>query len=171
MTISRTTLLVLVAVGLALLLGVMFAPVPSAPAALQVTILGRTNIPASGPMVIVSVTNQTARGWSFYFCAEVGTPTGWTDRAGWVEMYQKGSSYWLKPHGISQIVLPVPDRAAIWRFRCASLADASAFQWAWFRFVKRSGLARIGLSVQPQTSYSWTPQVDEMTAVSKSKNE
>jgi len=173
MTRSRTTLAVLVAMGggVVLLLGARFIPGSPTPAPLQVTILGRTNTLSSGPMVLVSVTNQSGCGQGFYFCAEVGTPTGWTDRAGWVEKYQRGMMQWLKPHQVCQVALPVPEGAARYRYSCSSMPDVGAVQWAWFRFVRRFGLDRFGLPVQPRSGLCWTPQLSDETAGSKNENE
>jgi hypothetical protein len=51
------------------------------------------------------------------------------------------------------------------------MPDVGALRWTWFRFVRRFGLDRFGLAVQPQSGLCWTPQLDEETAVSKSEKE
>jgi len=141
--------------GFLLLLVAFFIPTAPVPEALQVSVLGPTNGPLGTPMAIVSVTNNTGQARSFYFAAEVATPTGWADAKGWVER-QGGPTQRLAAHAACRAVLPAPEGTAKWRLRCASWPDVSRIEWTWYLLVRRTGLSRVGFQEQPPGSYCWT---------------
>jgi hypothetical protein len=149
----KPLVLAAVTVGLLLLLA-CFIPNGSNPEALGVTVLGSTNGPSGSPMALVRVTNYTGHARCFYFAAEVSTPTGWADKRGWVQ--QHGRTQRVAAHSAGQSLLPVPEGAAKWRFRCSSWLDAGKVEWTWYRLLRRTGLSRLGFREQPPGDFCWT---------------
>jgi hypothetical protein len=146
------------AAGCLLLLLVCFIPTGPSLETLEATVLGSTNGPSGSSMSLVSVTNNTGQARYFYFAAEVPSPTGWVDARGYVER-QHGKTQRLAAHAACQVLVPAPEGAAKWRFRCSSSPDVSKVEWIWYRLVRRTGLSRMGFREYPRAGYVWTAQV------------
>ena len=151
----RKKLTVAATAGFLLLWLAFLVPTARVREALQISILGQTNGPMGSPLALISVTNNTGQARSFYFAAEVESPTGWADVQGWVER-RHGKTERIAAHGACCVVLPVPEGAGKWGLRCASYPDESKIEWTWYHFVRRTGLSRVGFRDQPLGSYCWT---------------
>lgn len=125
---------------------------------LQVSILGQTNNPSGSPMALVGVTNYTGQARWFYFVAAVPTTNGWITANGWVERQQP---LWhrLAAHAECRVLLPAPDGAARWIFRCASMREVRKPEGLWYLFVRRTGLSRVGFRDQPPKSHVMTAEM------------
>jgi hypothetical protein len=132
-----------------LLVFIAFLTAPaSVPHAFQVGILGQTNSPSGTPMAIVGVTNHTKQARWFYFVAVVPTTNGWTDANGWFER-QRPVWHRLAAQADCRILLPAPEEASRWRFRCGSMREVSGPEGLWYRFVRQTGLSRLRLRDEP----------------------
>jgi len=142
-----------------LLVLVTFLTVPApVPHALQFGILGQTNTPAGTLMAIVGVTNQTEQARWFYFVAVVPTTNGWDDAKGWFER-QRPVWHRLAGHVECRVLLPAPEGAARWKFRCGSEREASQAEGLWYLFVRRAGLSRFRLRDRPPRSMVMTTEM------------
>jgi hypothetical protein len=142
-----------------LLVLIAFLTVPApVPHALQFGILGQTNNPSGAPMAIVGVTNHTGQARWFYFVAVVPTTNGWDDAKGWVQRQQP---FWhrLAAHTECRVLLPAPEGAARWKFRCGSEREVSEPEGLWYLFVRRTGLSRFRLRDQPPRSMVMTTEL------------
>jgi hypothetical protein len=133
------------------------APAP-VPHVLQVSILGQTNDPSRAAMALVGVTNHTERARWFYFVAEVPTADGWIGANGWFER-QRPPWHRLAAHAECRVLLPAPEGAARWIFRCGSMPEASKLEGLWYRFARRTGLRRFGLRDEPPRSMVVTAEM------------
>ena len=154
---KRVFLAVLTAAFLLVLIAFFTVPAP-VPHALQVSVLGQTNNPSGAPIALVGVTNPTGQARWFYFVAEVPTTTGWITANGWIQQQQP---LWhrLAAHAECRVLLPAPEGAARWTFRCASMREASKPEGLWYVFVRRTGLSRVGFPDQPPKSHVMTTEM------------
>ncbi len=147
----------LTAAFLLVLIAFLTAPAPI-PHPLQVSILGQTNNPSGPPTALVGVTNHTGQARWFYFVAEIPTTHGWTTADGWGER-QHPVWHRLAPHTESRVLLPAPEGAATWIFRCASIPEVKEPEGLWYLFVRRTGLSRVGFWDQPPKSHVLTTEM------------
>jgi hypothetical protein len=145
---------------LLVLIALFTAPAPIAHA-FQVSILGQTNNPSGAPMAILGVTNLTGQARWFYFVAMVPTTNGWngwSDASGW---FQRQGPVWhrVAAHAECRVLLPTPEGAARWKFRCGSEREASQLEGLWYLFVRRAGLSRFRLRDRPPRSMVMTTEM------------
>jgi hypothetical protein len=154
---KQVFLAALTAAFLLVLIAFFTVPAP-VPHALQVSVLGQTNNPSGAPIALVGVTNHTGRARWFYFVAEVPTTNGWITANGWVERQQP---FWhrLAAHTECGILLPAPEGAARWEFRCTSMREVSTPEGLWYLLVRRTRLSRIGFRDQPPKSHVMTAEM------------
>jgi hypothetical protein len=131
------------------------APVPHA---LQFGILGQTKNPSGAPLAIVGVTNHSGQARWFYFVAVVPTTNGWDDAKGWFER-QRPVWHRLAGHAECRVLLPAPEGAARWKFRCGSEREVSQPEGLWYLFVRRTGLSRFRLRDRPPRSMVMTTEM------------
>ena len=150
----------LTAAFLLVLMALFTAPLP-VPHAFQVSILGQTNNPSGAPMAILGVTNRSGQTRWFYFVAMVPSTNGWngwSDADGW---FERQGPVWhrVAAHAECRVVLPAPEGAARWKFRCGYEREVSEPEGLWYRFVRGSGLSRLRLRDKPPRSMVVTTEM------------
>lgn len=150
----------LTAAFLLILMSLFTAPSP-VPHAFQVSILGQTNDPSGAPMAVLGVTNRSGQNLWFYFVAMVPSTNGWngwSDADGWFEG-QGPVWHRVAAHAERRVVVPAPEGAARWKFRCGYGRELSEPEGLWNHFVRRSGLTGLRLQAKPPMSMVVTTEM------------